>query len=104
MIVRTPFGIGPYGSDEYSTAATHTDAFPKAGYIWMRQDVRGRRLSEGRFVPMTPHRPEKRTHTDVDESTDTYDMGNGCCNMCPITTAALAFGKFRMRVFTLRPE
>jgi hypothetical protein len=33
MIVRTPFGIGPYGSDEYFTAATHTDAFPKAGYI-----------------------------------------------------------------------
>ena len=73
VIVRTPFGIGPYGSDEYSTAATHTDAFLKAGYIWVRQDVRGRRMSEGRFVPMTPHRPEKRTHKDVDESTDTYD-------------------------------
>jgi uncharacterized protein len=73
VIARTPYGIGPYGSDEYSTAATHTDAFLKAGYIWVRQDVRGRRLSEGRFVPMTPHRPEKRTHTDVDESTDTYD-------------------------------
>ena len=73
MILRSPFGVAPYGSDEYSTAAVHTDVFLKAGYIWVRQDVRGRGLSEGAFTHVTPHRPEKRTASDVDESTDTYD-------------------------------
>ena len=73
VIARTPYGIGPYGSDEYSPAHFHTDSFLKAGYIWVRQDVRGRRLSEGSFVQATPHRPEKRTQADIDESTDTYD-------------------------------
>ena len=73
MIVRTPFGIVPYGSDEYSSAQTHTDAFLKAGYIWVRQDVRGRRMSEGSFTHVTPHRPDKHTQADVDESTDTFD-------------------------------
>jgi hypothetical protein len=73
MIIRSPFGVGPYGSDEYSTAAVHTDAFLRAGYIWVRQDVRGRALSEGAFTHVTPHRPEKRVLSDVDESTDTYD-------------------------------
>ena len=73
MIIRTPFRVSPYGPDEYSAAAVHTEAFLKAGYIWVRQDVRGRRLSEGEFTHVTPHRPEKRTPSDVDESTDTYD-------------------------------
>ncbi len=73
MIVRTPFGTIPYGSDEYSPAHADTDAFLKAGYIWVRQDVRGRRMAEGQFTHMTPHRPEKQTQADVDESTDTFD-------------------------------
>src|SRR5947209_4492042 len=30
MIVRTPFGIEPYGADEYSPPAVHTDTFLKA--------------------------------------------------------------------------
>ncbi|HEX7439442.1 MAG TPA: CocE/NonD family hydrolase [Caldimonas sp.] len=74
MIVRTPFGVDPYGSDEYSAASAQTAAFLKAGYIWVRQDVCGRRMSEGSFVSMTPHRPEKRAPADVDESADTT-----CC-------------------------
>jgi putative CocE/NonD family hydrolase len=73
MIIRTPFGLSPYGEDEYSTPAAHTDMFLRAGYIWVRQDVRGRGLSEGEFTHVTPHRPEKRASTDVDESTDAYD-------------------------------
>jgi putative CocE/NonD family hydrolase len=39
----------------------------------VRQDVRGRRLSEGVFTDMTPHRPDKKSPADVDESSDTYD-------------------------------
>jgi len=73
MIVRTPFGIVPYGTDEYYPVPAHTEAFLKAGYIWVRQDVRGRRMAEDQFTHMTPHRPEKQSRTDVDESTDTFD-------------------------------
>ena len=53
MIVRTPFGVGPYGSDEYSPAAVQTEAFLKAGYIWVRQDVRGRTVGR-RVYPRDP--------------------------------------------------
>lgn len=42
LLVRSPFGISPYGADEYAVPAMHTDGFLQAGYIWVRQDVRGR--------------------------------------------------------------
>ena len=73
MLDRTPFNMGPYGPDEYATVSRQTQAFLKAGYIWVRQDVRGRGLSGGEFTHVTPHRTQKRASTDVDESTDTYD-------------------------------
>lgn len=73
LLTRTPYGVGPYGVDEVGSGGTQTEMFLKAGYIWVRQDVRGRVLSEGKFIEMTPHRPEKRGPADVDESTDTYD-------------------------------
>jgi putative CocE/NonD family hydrolase len=73
LMVRSPFGISPYGADEYAAPAVHTDVFLKAGYIWVRQDVRGRGLSEGEFTHVTPHRPNKRGESDVDESTDMFD-------------------------------
>ena len=73
MLDRTPFNMAPYGPDEYITASRQTQAFLKAGYIWVRQDVRGRGLSDGEFTHVTPHRTQKRTAADVDESTDTYD-------------------------------
>jgi uncharacterized protein len=73
LIIRSPFGISPYGADEYSPAAVQADMFLKAGYIWVRQDVRGRGLSEGGFTHMTPHREQKLTRSEVDESTDAYD-------------------------------
>ncbi len=73
MLTRTPFGIGPYGPDEDSVYGSQTQAILNAGYILVRQDVRGRLMSEGAFTHVTPHRPDKRTSADVDESTDTWD-------------------------------
>ncbi len=73
MLDRTPFNMGPYGPDEYVSVSLQTEAFLKAGYIWVEQDVRGRGLSEGEFTHVTPHRADKLTAADVDESTDTYD-------------------------------
>jgi len=73
LMERTPYGIGPYGSDEYLKGERSAQSFLKSGYIFVMQDVRGRLLSEGTFVEETPHRDQKREPRDVDESTDTYD-------------------------------
>ena len=73
MLTRTPFGLSPYGPDEHSPFSSQTVAFLQAGYILVRQDVRGRFMSEGDFTHVTPHLPDKPTPADVDESTDTWD-------------------------------
>jgi uncharacterized protein len=74
LMVRTPYGCGPYGVDRDNVKAlAPSEDFLKAGYIFVCQDVRGRNLSEGQFIEMTPHRPVKKAAADVDESSDTHD-------------------------------
>ncbi|MGE0761371.1 MAG: CocE/NonD family hydrolase, partial [Pirellulaceae bacterium] len=73
LVKRTPYGVGPYGTDKYAASLGPSDHFVKSGYIFVNQDVRGRFQSEGEFVQVTPHIPGKRRPTDFDESSDTYD-------------------------------
>ncbi|HEY9107448.1 MAG TPA: CocE/NonD family hydrolase [Roseateles sp.] len=74
LMVRTPYGCGPYGVDRFGIKhLAPSEDFLKAGYIFVCQDVRGRNLSEGEFIEMTPHRPVKKGPADVDESSDTHD-------------------------------
>jgi len=73
LIKRTPYSVAPYGEDKYPVALGPSDHAMKAGYIFVNQDVRGRFMSEGEFIEVTPHKPTKRSKTDVDESSDTYD-------------------------------
>ena len=73
LLMRSPFGVGPYGPDEVFPIGQQTEALLRAGYIFVRQDVRGRLMSEGDFSHVTPHRPEKSGPADVDESTDAWD-------------------------------
>ena len=72
LLKRTPYGLRPYGADQYPSSLGPSPLFVRAGYIFVYQDVRGRWMSEGNFVHMRPHRPHKR-EGDVDESTDTWD-------------------------------
>lgn len=73
LMIRTPYSCNPYGESEYSPRiAPHMD-YVREGYIFVRQDVRGCFMSGGDFVDMRPHRAEKGSPTDIDESTDTYD-------------------------------
>src|SRR5436190_20256690 len=58
LLTRSPFGVGPYGPDEYFPVGAQTIALLQAGYIFVRQDVRGRFMSEGDFTHVTPHRPD----------------------------------------------
>jgi putative CocE/NonD family hydrolase len=73
LLFRTPYSVSPYGASAYRSSLGPDEAFVKEGFIFVRQDVRGRFLSEGEFVNMRPHNPDKRASADVDESTDTYD-------------------------------
>ncbi|QCR24803.1 X-Pro dipeptidyl-peptidase [Pontibacter sp. SGAir0037] len=72
MLNRTPYSVGPYG-DAYKTSMAPSPTMLRDGYIFVYQDVRGTYMSEGDFVNMTPHLPNKKGKKDIDESTDTYD-------------------------------
>lgn len=73
LINRTPYSIQPYGVDAYPSNLGPSEKFAREGYIFVRQDVRGRYMSGGTFVEMTPHKDTRRGPKDVDESSDTYD-------------------------------
>ncbi len=73
LILRTPYSLSPYGVDQYRWEISPHEEFEKEGFIFVYQDVRGRYMSEGDFVHMTPHVANKKSKTDVDESTDAYD-------------------------------
>ena len=73
LVDRTPYSVGPYGEDKYRTSLGPSEAFEKSGYIFVYQDVRGRYMSEGKFIEMRPHIDEKHGNKDVDESSDMYD-------------------------------
>jgi putative CocE/NonD family hydrolase len=73
MMDRTPYSVGPYGSDKYKGTLGPSSLFLHDGYIFVYQDVRGRWMSEGIFREMTPELEVHKTNKDVDEGTDTYD-------------------------------
>src|SRR4051794_36586790 len=73
MMTRTPYNVGPYGVENYKSSLGPSEKFAREKFIFVYQDVRGRYMSEGEFVNMTPHRPVKRGPQDTDESTETYD-------------------------------
>ena len=73
LLLRTPYSISPYGPDRYRGQIGPHEEFEKEGFIFVYQDVRGRFMSEGQFVHMTPHIADKKSNNDIDESTDTYD-------------------------------
>jgi len=70
LMLRTPYSVGPYGVDNYP--ARGNQRLLRAGYILVRQDVRGRFLSEGTFVNVRPMLGGATT-TGIDEGTDAYD-------------------------------
>jgi hypothetical protein len=74
LLWRTPYSVGPYSEDNYAAYRRDTwHHLAKEGYIIIFQDVRGRFMSEGEFLNMTPHIPNKKDKSDIDESSDTYD-------------------------------
>ncbi len=72
MMQRTPYSVAPYGPDKFKWGLGPSRLFTEEGFIFVFQDVRGRMMSEGTFIEMTPHKAHKGPK-DVDESTDTFD-------------------------------
>jgi putative CocE/NonD family hydrolase len=70
LLTRTPYSVAPYGAEAYRRDVGPSPRFADDGYIVVYQDVRGRYMSEGDFVNMTP---QKGSKGGVDESTDAYD-------------------------------
>ena len=69
LLLRTPYGLGAIKPDQLATLLTELS---EDGYIFVRQDIRGRFKSEGEFVMLRQPRDPKDKNA-IDESTDTYD-------------------------------
>lgn len=72
LMNRTPYSVAPYGTDNYRRTLG-PDKLMRDGFIFAFQDVRGRYMSEGVFLEMTPYKARKNGPNDFDEASDTYD-------------------------------
>lgn len=72
IIRRTPYSCSPYGANNYSRSFQNMN-LARAGYIFVFQDVRGKYMSEGDFVDVRPFNPDKKSPSEIDEASDTYD-------------------------------
>ena len=72
LLVRTPYGIPPYG-ETFTNMTFPSLYFLKENYILVFQDIRGTAMSEGEFEDIRPYKNNKKTTSDVDESSDAYD-------------------------------
>ena len=74
LMWRTPYSCAPYGENIYSNFwNSYQLEYLKEGYIMVIQDVRGKWMSEGDFVDVRPFNPNKKSNTEIDESSDTFD-------------------------------
>jgi putative CocE/NonD family hydrolase len=71
LIIRTPFNSEP-NKDSYSKFLSYFPHLIKEKYILVRQDVRGKYMSEGEFVEVRPYNPNKKKK-ETDENSDAYD-------------------------------
>ena len=77
IMERTPYSCAPYGEKDFGSLIypyySTRKAYTKENYIIITQDVRGKWMSEGKFVEVRPFNPNKKNNTDIDEASDTYD-------------------------------
>ena len=94
LLHRTPYGVGPYGVDNWPTAqnarllhkVAPSPELLRDGYVFVHQDVRGRMMSEGTFVDVRPVLAKHDGPSAVDETTDAYDTLAWLVKNVPNTT------------------
>lgn len=69
LMNRTPYSCRPYG-EEMARSIGPSAYLEREGFIFVKQDVRGRWNSEGTYDNMRPHVP---LVNEISESSDTYD-------------------------------
>jgi putative CocE/NonD family hydrolase len=79
LLLRTPYGLGDIKPDQLAIALTELSS---EGFIFVRQDIRGRFKSEGEFVMLRQPRDPKDKNS-IDESTDTFDTITWLLNKVP---------------------
>ncbi|MCB9315036.1 MAG: CocE/NonD family hydrolase [Lewinellaceae bacterium] len=72
LLKRTPYSCSPYGVNQFPNSFQNME-LARSGYIFVMQDVRGRYMSEGDYVDVRPYNPGKKSKSDIDEASDTYD-------------------------------
>ncbi|HWJ93841.1 MAG TPA: CocE/NonD family hydrolase, partial [Telluria sp.] len=80
LVNRTPYSAGTqaqgelrYGVDWFPEAIGPSKEMEDAGYIFVKQDVRGRYMSEGKWQEMTPHANASLAAGEGNESRDMHD-------------------------------
>lgn len=72
LMIRTCYSVAPYGKDTMPKVLMHNPDLVASGYIFVKQDVRGRWMSEGHFEnTKPPYSWDNKKATD--EVTDSYD-------------------------------
>lgn len=73
ILLRTPYGVGPYGEQFAGSLRSWMRMFSLNRYIIVFQSVRGTYLSEGTFENIRPLKPDGSEWGRTDEATDTFD-------------------------------
>ncbi len=74
LMRRTPYSAAPYGEHNFPESFwnSYHRLYMRENYIIVVQDVRGRYMSEGEFVDVSPYKTAKKGK-EFDEASDTYD-------------------------------
>ncbi len=78
MMMRTPYGLNPYGKGFHKYLRNVQGVYAENKYIIVHQNVRGTYLSEGGMVQIRPV-----GEGPVDDATDTYDTAEWIINNLP---------------------
>ena len=73
IMIRTPYGVGPYGEQLPGSLRSWMKMFALNRYIIVFQSVRGTFLSEGTYENIRPLKPEGASWSEIDEATDCFD-------------------------------
>ena len=69
ILIRTPYGVSPYGEKYSSSLRSWMRMFALNNYIIVFQSVRGTYLSEGTYENIRPLKPEDAGLLETDEAT-----------------------------------
>ncbi len=78
MLMRTPYGLNPYGKGFHKYLRNVQGVYAEHKYIIVHQNVRGTYMSEGDMVQIRPV-----GEGPVDDATDTYDTAEWIINNLP---------------------